>query len=124
VGCWVLTICLLVQPRCEAAQYVELTAEMEINDWNYWFVQDQRGFTNHTGEPVSIFTKAATVHCVVDTNAWLMEGDFYRNSNVTRWFTGTNITEHGVVTQELAATSTERLSQVVGIAARSPSIGQ
>jgi hypothetical protein len=53
-----------------------------------------------------------------------MEGDFYRNSNVTRWFTGTNITDHGVVTQELAATSTERLSQVVGIAARSPSIGQ
>ena len=40
--CWVLILCLVYLPRRGAAQFVELTAEIEINDWSYWFFEDQR----------------------------------------------------------------------------------
>src|SRR5438067_2457275 len=106
--CWVLVLCLFFQSRCEAAQFVELTAEIEINDWDYWFLQDKGNLPKSTGEASSIFTKTATVHCVIGANAWLMEGDFYRNSKASRWFTGTNIIEHSVITQELPEAETKR----------------
>ncbi len=121
--CWVLVLCLLFQSRCEAAQFVELTVEIEINDWDYWFLEDKGSLPKSTGEAKSIFTKAATVHCVIGTNAWLMEGDFYRNSKARRWFTGTNITEHSVITQELPEAETQRLSQISKFAFTSPLVG-
>jgi len=78
--------------RCfaPAAQFVELKAEIEINNWSYWFFADARELAG--GEPSkSVFTKSTEVRFLVGTNSWMMEGDFYSNASVTRWFTGTNI---------------------------------
>jgi hypothetical protein len=121
--CWVLVLCLLFQSRSEAAQFVELTAEIEINDWDYWFLEDKGSLPKTTGEARSIFTKAAVVHCVIGTNTWLMEGDFYRNSKARRWFTGTNIIEHSAITQELPEAETKRLSQISKFAFSTPLVG-
>jgi hypothetical protein len=128
--CWILVLCLVFQSRCEAAQFVELTAEIEINDWDHWFLEDKGSFpksagefSKSPGEARSIFKKGATVHCVIGTNTWLMEGDFYRNSKARRWFTGTNIIDHSVITQELPETETQMLSQSSKFAFTNPLVG-
>lgn len=121
--CWGLILCLLSQLSHGAAQFVDITVEIEINDWDYWFLEDQRGLAKARGEERSIFTKAATVHCVIGANTWLMEGDFYRNSKAARWFTGTNIIEHSLITQELPEAEIKRLSQTSKLAITSPRVG-
>ena len=118
-----MALCLPFQSRCEAPQVVELTAEIEVNNWDYWFLEDKGSLPKTDGERRSIFTKFATVHCVVGTNAWLMEGDFYRNSKARRWFTGTNIIEQSVITQELPEAETKRLSQISKFVITSPGVG-
>ena len=78
---------------------MELTAEIEVNDWDYWFFCDRLGkYPGEAGVP-SIFRKSATRRCVVGENTWMIESEF-PTFNVTRWFTGTNIVEYTVVKQE------------------------
>ncbi len=92
---WICGLYLLVPMFCGAAQFVDLTVQLEFNQWSYWFLQDQRSLNGRE----SIF-KTDTVHCVIGTDTWLMEGDFIRNYFTKIWFTGTNIIEEAVITQE------------------------
>jgi hypothetical protein len=119
-----LVLYLLFPLLCSAAQFVDLAVQMEINDWGYWFFEDGRSPAGTTDGRKSIFTKAATVHCVIGTNTWLMEGDFYRNSTARRWFTGTNVIEESVITQELPEGEMKRFAQVNQLVMSSPPVGQ
>lgn len=119
-GLWILVLHLLVPTFCGAAQFVDLTVQMEINQWAHWLLQDQRSRSGRE----SIFNKTATVHCVIGTNTWLMEGDFYRNSFTKLWFTGTNIIEETLITQETSQAEMERFSKISTIAMASPPVGQ
>ena len=122
--CWILFLSLVFPFSCGAAQFVDLTVQIEINDWDYWFLEDKHGLSHTTEGERSVFAKAATVHCVIGTNMWLMEGDFYRNSKATRWFAGRNIIEESVITQELPEAEIKRLSEVSKLALSSQRIGQ
>lgn len=84
-----------------AAQFADLTAEIEINNWSYWFFEDMKGVSARNGEPPkSIFATGKTARFVVGTNAWMMEGGFRNNATVTRWYTGTNIIDRTVITNQ------------------------
>ena len=76
------------------AQFVELTVDIETTEWS------QRAAT----------TRPCTIHCVVGTNSWRMQGDFMSNARVTYWFTGSNIVEHMVITKPLSDEIQKRLS--------------
>jgi hypothetical protein len=96
---WALMLYLLLPPLCGAAQFVELTAEVELSDWDYWFFSDRIGkYPGEAGVP-TIFRESRTRRCVVGKDTWMIEseGPTYK---VTRWFTGTNIIEHTVITKE------------------------
>jgi hypothetical protein len=82
---WILSCCLIVAGPPAVAQFVELTAEIEVSEWR---ARD-------------VTTWPTAIRCVVGTNSWQMEGDFSENARVTYWFTGTNIVEHHVVTKKL-----------------------
>jgi hypothetical protein len=118
-GYWILALHLIVPMFCAAAQFVDLTVQMEINQWSYWLLQDQRSQSGRE----SIFDKTATVHCVIGTNTWLMEGDFYRNSFTKIWFTGTNIIEETVITQEPSGAELKQ-PHVSKFGLTSPPVGQ
>ena len=62
---WGFTLCLLLPLLCGAAQFVELTAEVELNYWDYWFFCDRIGkYPGQAGVP-SIFRESQTRRCVV-----------------------------------------------------------
>jgi hypothetical protein len=44
-----------------------------------------------------------SVHCVVGTNLWFIEGDFTSNADSSRLFTGTNVVEHVVLNKGFSA---------------------
>ena len=46
-----LLAAILFLGRTEAAQFVELTAEIELNAWSYWFFEDKLGFAERSGKP-------------------------------------------------------------------------
>lgn len=87
--------CLLFPLYSRAEQFVELTAEIELNDWDYWLLGDK----DATKNSASIFEKSYPVRCVVGTNTWMMEGGFSRNTKKIFWFTGTNIIAYPVASQ-------------------------
>src|SRR5438876_664554 len=70
---WVTFLCLLLGIQLRAAQFVELTAEIETVDWHSEAVSRQPPWT---------------VRCVVGTNAWRIDGRFVRQGNSTWSFTG------------------------------------
>ena len=109
LSCLLLLSLILGQAPALAQRYIELSAEIEINDWSYWFFEDENGLSARNGTPKSLFTKPATVHCVVGTNTWMMEGRFIRNANVTRWFTGINILQHSIIIEAVPAATTKRI---------------
>jgi len=80
-----LILCLLFSLELAPAQFVNLTAQVEIYNWS-----------GKSDPPRSI-------HCVVGTNSWEMDGDFCRNCRVTNWFTGREIIEHSVVDRLLSS---------------------
>jgi hypothetical protein len=105
-----LMLCLLLFPLCAAAQFVELTAEMELNDWDYWFFTDRIGqYPGQAGIP-SIFNERQTRRCVVGTNTWMIETDF-PTYKVTRWFTGSNIIEYTVITKETPKADFKKMTE-------------
>src|SRR2546422_8558223 len=99
---WALMICLLFPLYCEAAQFVELTAEIDFDDWNYRLFKDR--INNDPGQTdlmlPSIFTTNSRMRCVVGTNTWMIEFDS-ENAKTTYWFTGTNIIEHSAITKTI-----------------------
>ena len=78
----VASLCLLFAIQLRAAQFVELTAEIETVDWHSEAVSRQPSWT---------------VRCVVGTNAWRIDGRFVRQGNSTWSFTGTNLVERTVI---------------------------
>lgn len=97
---WAVLFFLLLSIQRGAAQFVELMAEIQIDDWDYTFFQAE-----HRRQPPetqkSIFNKAYSVRCVVGTNTWMIEGEFITNGKKTYWFTGSNIVAHTVITKQL-----------------------
>ena len=95
----VLLVCMFVPWLCRAEQFVEVTAELEIHDWSYWFFTDT--INKYPGEekPPSIFTKSQTIRCVVGTNTWFIECDFADRQSRC-WFTGTNLLKQIVTTKQ------------------------
>ena len=119
----VLPLFLLFPLLCAAEQFVQLTAEIEINDWDYWFFTDK--IHRYPGEdhPTSIFTESRTRHCVVGTNTWMIESSF-PTSTATWWFTGTNLIEHMLITKETPEAVVKRMSEHSKLAMSSPRVGQ
>jgi len=118
---WVLCVCSCLPAA--AAQFVELTVEIEVDDWSFWFGAD-RGNPPWSGTAESsIFRKGKgmPIRCVVGTNTWMMEGPFASNARVTYWFTGSNIVERHEITSALPQ---EKLVRIPGSpVGKSPAIG-
>jgi hypothetical protein len=119
---WAFVLCLLLPSFCGAGQFVELTAEVELNDWDYWFFSDGIGkYPGQTGVP-SIFTESQTRRCVVGEDTWMIESDF-PTFKVTRWFTGTNIIEHTVITKATPEAVVRRMTERSNLAMTAPPAG-
>src|SRR5436309_11372815 len=120
---WALMFCLLFSHHHGVAQYVELTAEIEIDTWDFWFFSDKINGYPLEDSPPSVFRKGFPVRLVVGTNTWMMQGDFSKNAKMTRWFNATNVIEHSLITKETPETTTKRLSQISRFAITSPRVG-
>lgn len=94
----VFLISLLLPLKLAAGQFVEVTAQIETAFWS------SEGLTSFYYKlPTGSSPRAYTVHCVVGTNRWRMDGDvFSRNAKVSWWFTGSNL-----ISQTLLAPGTK-----------------
>jgi hypothetical protein len=72
---------LLCSLQTGVSQYVDVRAEVHING--------SRRFEEY----------AQTIHVVVGTNSWQMDGDFCSNCEATYWFTDNRIIEHTKITK-------------------------
>jgi hypothetical protein len=113
---------LLFPLLCGAAQFVELTAVIEVNDWDYWFFCDRLGKYPGEERVPSIFRESQTRRCVVGENTWMIETDF-PSFNVKRWFTGTNIIEYTVIKKETPEAVIRRMSEHSPLVLRAPPAG-
>jgi hypothetical protein len=94
-GC-ILLLCFLPTVGTGASQFVELTTELQICDWDYMFFCDKnRKYPGEPGTP-SIFAENQTRRCVVGEDTWMIESIF-PTFEETRWFTGTNIIAHTLI---------------------------
>jgi len=117
-----LIFCLLLPLQGRASAFVELTVEIEANDWDYWFFSDRIGrYPGEEGVP-SIFTKSRTTRCVVGADTWLIESEFPSFKN-TWWFTGTNIIAHTLVTKETPAATAKKEAEHSQLAMTAPPAG-
>lgn len=87
-----LPLCLLMPLLSNAEHYIDLTVELQCDQWN-WML-----FNDHLSNPKSdrsIFSTNAIFHCVIGTNKWLVECG---NADVKNsyWFNGANIFEQAV----------------------------
>ena len=96
---WVTFLCLLLGIQLRAAQFVELTAEIETVDWHSEAVSRQPPWT---------------VRCVVGTNAWRIDGRFVRQGNSTWSFTGTNVVERTVYSDASGTQRSQTFESVDG----------
>jgi hypothetical protein len=99
---WSLIACLLLPIGCAAQQYVELTAELDFDGWDWWQFTDKINKYPGSDAAPSIFHKPDTFRCVIGTNCWLIErqsGDW----RVRYWFTGTNVFEQSMATNTSSA---------------------
>src|SRR5258706_4879189 len=81
---WIALLCVLLPLLPAAAQFVDVSADVEFTEW-------------HSG---TVTPHHWAVRCVVGTNTWQMDGSFSRNAKTTYWFTGTNIIQHSVVNKQ------------------------
>lgn len=95
-------------------QFVEITAEIEITDWDgLFFFNKLNKWPGSAGQP-SIFTDRQKRRCVVGSNIWMIESES-GESKVTRWFTGTNIIQHSVMLNDGSeSTSTRTVESIDG----------
>lgn len=119
---WVLVISSLLPFLCAGGQFVELRAEIESLDWNHWFFCDRIGKYSGQEGTSSTFRQNQNRRCVVGANVWMIESDFPTHK-VTRWFTGTNIIEHTVITQETPKAVVKRMSEQSRLAMVAPPVG-
>lgn len=82
----------LVAFSSRAGQYVELTGELAVDDWSWYFLCDKTGNYVSNGSVPSIFHTNLSFRCVVGLNTWLIEQNFGA-SKATYWFNGTNVVE-------------------------------
>jgi hypothetical protein len=71
-----LPFCAALLALPAAAQFVEVTARLEITNWQY---------QAETGLPLKS-TRTASVRCVVSTNEWLVEHQPRTNTTDSTWF--------------------------------------
>lgn len=92
---WAMALLLLLPWPGRAAQFVELTAEVELIDWDYEFFDDRTARHSNPSMPAlpSIFRRNRLVRCVVGTNSWLIEVPI-ANGRRVYWFTGTNMIQY------------------------------
>lgn len=121
-----LGLALFPQSSRAAAQFVEITAELQIESWSYWFSDDEYGWSAQRGQSAgSVFVKPVPIRFVVGTNMWLMESDFLvRNARRTRWFSGGRILERTLITKPLPAEEVSSLSRKIGVAMGESQAGQ
>jgi len=104
------------------AQFVGLTVELEICDWDYMFFSDRAGKSpGETGTP-TIFSDHNFIRCIVGTDTWMVENKL-PTFDVTRWFTGTNIIEHTVIKQKSPDAVARQISERTGLALTAPPAG-
>jgi hypothetical protein len=99
-----LPLSLLVPLLCNAEHFIDLTLEVQCDQWNWMLFNDQR---SNPKSDRSIFTTNAIFHCVVGTNRWFIECGNTKTRN-SYWFNGTNILEQisgGVPVESLASVS-------------------
>ena len=116
------TLSLAFALQCGAAQFVELKAEVEIEDWDALFLFDKVGKWPGSDHPPSIFRQRPTERCVVGANTWLLETTS-ENMKLTYWFTGTNIIVHTLVTRQTPDDFIKRASEISKLAMTSVPVG-
>jgi hypothetical protein len=121
---WIWAACLVQGAPRE--QFVELTTEIEVEDWSYWFWRDPENLKTKKNAPSIFRTGMApnfAIRCVVGTNGWLMEGPFSSNAKVAYWFTGSNIVKRSEITSEIPEAELKRRSKIGPFALGSPKVG-
>jgi hypothetical protein len=106
----------------KAAQFVQLTTEIQMCDWDYQFFYDRDPRHHENAGAPSIFTENAIRRCVIGESAWMVEST-HPTFTETFWFTGTNIIAHTVITRAASAETAENLSKVTKLAAGVPPVG-
>jgi hypothetical protein len=119
---WALALSLLSSLYCCTAQYVELKAEIEINDWDGWFFFDKLGRWPGSEHPPSVFSGRSTERCVVGANTWMLE-TISENITLSYWFTGTNIIEHTLIARQTPDDLIKRASEISKLAMTSVPVG-
>lgn len=87
--CSVLLVaaCLLSPRQCAGvSQFVEITAEVSFDNWDYWFLSDDANLLSAKG-PENLSTNACTTRCVVGPKNWMLECNLGGDKS-TLWFTG------------------------------------
>ena len=116
-----LILCLLLAAVGRAASFVEVTAEIEGNDWDYWLFSDRGRRVGEAGGS-SVFTRTRTTRCVVGVDTWMIESEF-PTSLVTRWFTGSNVIEYTVITQKSPDSDPKRAAEGSRLVLTAPAVG-
>jgi hypothetical protein len=95
----VAVVGLLLPLHCGAGPFVEVTTEITFDNWDYLFLYDKDHVKSRDGNPGNLFPKSETRRCVVGPDTWMME-TISGDDTITRWFTGTNIIEYSVNTND------------------------
>lgn len=119
---WALLLCLAPVLSARAAEFVELTVEIQCCDWDYRFFSDRNRKDAPEASAPGLFTESQTRRCVIGIDTWMMESTF-PSSKDTVWFTGTNIVEHTLITKATADEAARKLSQTSKLAITSPPAG-
>ena len=90
-------ICLLLPCHGGASPFVEVTTEISFDNWDYWFLSDKANVKAGENRRESLLLRTVTRHCVVGADTWKIDG---ADDAITRWFTGTNIIEYSVNTND------------------------
>jgi hypothetical protein len=105
-GC-IFLLCFLPTVGIGAGQFVELTTGLQICDWDYLFFYDRNRKLPDEASTASIFAESNTRRCVIGADTWMIKSTF-PTFEETRWFTGTNIIAHTVVTKQTHDTVTRQ----------------
>jgi len=91
---WILPLCLVLPLLCTAEQFVDLTATVEVDSWDYLFLSDKQRDPK-SADARSIFHSSTVFHCVIGADTWFVECQTKDQKN-SCWFTGSNIIEQAV----------------------------
>jgi hypothetical protein len=117
-----LVFLLLWPIQAALAQFVEVTTETELTDWDYLFLSDRARKDPAESGASSIFNETRTRRCVFGTNLWMIESKL-PDFTVTYWFTGTNIIEHTLITKQPADSEIKNITEHSRLAMTAPPVG-